>query len=122
MAIEIGEAREAWGWDVWRKAEDICQNTKASKRPFYIVYAAKADRGIEDVDAFRQTFKMYKAKPPKMLGILVWHVNKEGDFSFVSELSLPPDVPLDPNLLSTKSSDMFASVAEQGSKANVLLS
>lgn len=122
MPIEIGEAREKWGWDVWHKAEDIANTMKPSERPFYIVYAAKADKGIPGQDAFKQAFKMYKSRPPKILGILVWHVDEQGDFSFVPELSLPPDVPLDPNLLSTKSYDSFSSVAEKGAKTNVLLS
>jgi hypothetical protein len=120
MPIEIGEAREKWGWDVWKQAEDIANNMKSSERPFYIVYAAKPDRARPD--AFKQAFKMYKSRPPKILGILVWHIDEQGDFSFVPELSLPPDVPLDPNLLSTKSQDSFSTVMEKGEKTNVLLS
>ena len=41
MAQEIGESREQWGWDIWQKAEEIANNLKSDKKPFYIVFAAK---------------------------------------------------------------------------------
>ncbi len=102
MAQEIGESREAWGMDVWAKAEEFANNLKSDVRPFYIVYAAKEDKGQPGV--FRQSFRFYRDRPPKIIGLLVWYVdNAQGIFQFVPELSIPPDVPLDQQLLSTDS-------------------
>jgi hypothetical protein len=125
MAEEIGSARERWGWDVWRQAEDFANNMKSEDRPFYIVYAAKQDklkskemgRGV-----YRQTYKAYYEAPPKILGILVWYVdNRKGVFEFKPDLSSPFDVPLDPSLLSEKASDALPTVMEKGKKLGVLL-
>ena len=126
MAQEIGESREAWGWNVWRMAEDFANNMKSESRPFYIVYACKEDRGMSNKlgkSAFKQAIKAYYDKPPVMLGILVWYVNHAtGEFKFVPELSAPPDVPLDPSLLSDKASDVSERVATQGEKLKAIVS
>jgi hypothetical protein len=125
MAQEIGESREAWGWNVMKMAEDFANKTK-QQEPFYIVYAAKADRGMSNRlgrPAFKQSMKAYNKKPPAMLGILVWYVDhSKGEFRFVPELSAPPDIPLDPKLLSDKASDASDRVAAQGEKLNALIS
>ncbi len=126
MAQEIGESREKWGWDVMKMAEDFANNMKKEVRPFYIVYACKEDKGLSNRTGrfvFKQAMKAYYDKPPAMLGILVWYVNHPlGEFKFMPELSAPPDIPLDPNLLSDKASDASDRVAEQGAKLNVLVS
>jgi hypothetical protein len=118
---EIGETREAMGQAVWKMAEDFADNMKHEMRPFYIVFAAKPDRASGN--RINQTIKAYFARPPALLGILVWYVdNSLGKFEFVPELSSPPDVPLDPSLLSDKASDASARVMEQGTKMGILLS
>lgn len=126
MVQTIGESREAWGQEVWQKAEDFANNMKKEVKPFYIVYAAKYDphsseklgRGV-----YRQTMKAYYHRPEPMLGILVWYVdNAQGIFQFIPELSAPPDVPLDPSLMSDKSEDKSERVMSQGQKLNVLVS
>lgn len=118
---EIGESREQWGLSVWRQAEDIANNLKSDTEPFYIVFAAKQDRNKEGT--FRQGFRMYRQKPPKLIGVLVWYVdNSKGIFELVPELSIPPDVPLDESLLSTNSSDASTAIMEVGQKMGVLLS
>jgi hypothetical protein len=121
MAQEIGESREQWGLAVWREAEEIANRLKSDEKPFYIVFAAKADKGSPGT--FRQAFRMYRQRPPKLIGILVWYVdNKQGVFRLVPELSIPPDVPLDESLLSKDSQDSSAAIAEVGQKMGVLLS
>src|SRR5690348_3200240 len=109
MAQEIGESRETWGLDVMKMAEDFANNMKNEVRPFYIVYACKEDRGMSNSlgrTAFKQAIRAYYHRPPAMLGILVWYVDhRKGEFRFVPELSSPPDVPIDPSLLSDKASD-----------------
>jgi hypothetical protein len=126
MAQEIGESREKWGWDVMHMAEEFANKMKSEVKPFYIVYACKEDKGMSNrmgKTAFKQAMKAYYDRPPAMLGILVWYVNHPlGEFKFMPELSYPPDVPLDPSLLSDKASDVSASVARQGEKMNVLVS
>jgi hypothetical protein len=121
VSQEIGESREQWGKDVWAQAEDFASKVQSDGRPFYVVFAAKADAGREAT--FRQTFKAYYQRPPLILGLLVWQVDKDkGLFEFVPELSSPPDIPVDPSLLSDKASDASPRVAEQGEKLKVLLS
>lgn len=118
---EIGESREAWGRDVWAKAEQMANDLKSDVKPFYIVFAAKQDKSTPG--AFRQAFRMYRDRPPKIIGLLVWYVdNAQGIFQFVPELSIPPDVPIDPLLLSTKSEDASTSIMEAGQKMGILLS
>lgn len=117
---EIGESRQAWGTEVWNMAEEFCNNMKHVDRPYWIVYAAKPDRGRDNT--FRQTMKAYFQKPPALLGILVWYVNnKEGTFVFVPSLSSPPDIPIDPSLLSDKAEDQSARVMERGKQVGILL-
>jgi len=118
---EIGESREQWGKDVVKMVEDFANKMDKEVRPFYVVYACKSDR--KNPSVFHQTIKAYYSRPPPIIGILVWYVNHPmGDFRFVPELSAPPDVPLDPNLLSDKVSDTFGSIASKGEKLGVLLS
>ena len=120
----MGESRDAWSRDVWLKAEQFANNMKREEKPFYIVYAAKQDRIASEkfgTGVYRQTMKAYFTRPQAILGILVWYVdNSQGIFQFVPELSAPPDVPLDPSLLSDKASDASDRVAAQGEKLKVI--
>ena len=121
MPTEIGEAREKWGKDVWELVENFANAMSKEVKPFYIVYACKPDPTYNA--AFRQTIKAYYRRPVPLIGILVWYVNHPlGEFRFIPELSAPPDVPLDPRLLSDKASDASASISVQGEKLNVLVS
>lgn len=126
MAQEIGESREAWGWNVMRLVEDFASNMNKEEKPFYIVYACKEDRGMSNrlgTPTFKQAIKAYYSKPPAMLGILVWYVdNKKSEFRFCPELSAPPDIPLDPSLLSDKASDASDRVMAQGEKLQAIVS
>ena len=126
MAQEIGESREVWGRDVMQMAEDFANKMKSEVKPFYIVYAAKMDcpqsqklgKGV-----YKQTMKAYFNRPPAILGILVWYVNHPlGEFRFMPELSAPPDVPVDPKLLSEKAEDALPTVMAKGKGLNVLVS
>lgn len=120
MSIEIGESREAWGRDVWQKAEEYASSFKSDREPFYVVFAAKQDKQYPGT--FRQSFRFYRQKPPKIIGLLVWYAdNAKGIFEFMPDLSIPPDVPLDESLLSQDSKDAFPEVMEQGQKTGVLL-
>lgn len=120
MAQEIGESRDAWGFDVWQKAEEYANAFKSDKEPFYVVYAAKQDKGRENT--FRQSFRFYRQRPPKVIGLLVWYVdNSKGIFTLVPELSIPPDVPVDPSLLSKDRRDSFEKISEVGQEMGILL-
>ena len=120
MAQEMQESREAWGWNIWRMAEDFASKILSDK-PFYVVFAAKPEKSRPNV--FRQVLKAYYEKPPKLIGILVWYVDKaKGLFDLVPDLSIPPDVPLDPALLSKDARDMSPALMEVGREMGVLLS
>ena len=121
MAQEIGESREAWGRDVMARAEENANNLKSDLRPFYIVYAAKQDKIHPGL--YRQSFRFYRQRPPKMFGILVWYCDhSKSIFRFVPELSLPPDVPVNPDLLSKDKADELPSVMQKGEELNAILS
>jgi len=122
MAEELGTVREAMAQDCVKKAEKIANDRKNESKPFYIIYSAKVDPNLSGADAWgkriaggiRESFKLSYERPPFILGCLVWFVNNPlGVFEFVSELSSPPDIPLDQSLLSTKSEDFSVSVANK---------
>jgi len=128
---ELGETREEMAWGIWRQAEAIANEHKKLKKPFYIVYAAKPDpalqgaivNGLVASGGIRQSFRLTHDRPPPLLGVLVWYVdNAQGIFEFQPQLSSPPDVPLDPSLLSTRSEDQLYGVMDQGKKMKVLVS
>jgi len=123
MAQTLGESREVLALDVWKMAEDFAEGMKHEVKPFYIVYHAKIlKQTVQGKHAIKQAMKAYYDRPPLMIGLLVWYVNHPmGEFRFIPELSSAPDVPVDPNLLSTKSEDQSARVMEQGEKLGVLL-
>lgn len=131
MVQQLGETRDALALATWNKAIEIANDHKKEKKPFYIVYAAKSDPGLQGAvvngqvasGGIRQTFKLTHERPKVYLGQLVWYVNHAtGEFLFLPELSPPPDIPLDPSLLSNRSEDQLYGVMEQGKKMNVLVS
>ncbi len=131
MSQELGETRDQMALDCWSQAEKIAEERKNDTRPFYIIYAAKPDpalqgaivRGLVASGGIRQSFKLSYERPPFVLGMLVWFVNNPlGIFEFVPQLSSPPDVPLDPSLLSVRKEDQMESLMEKGKKINVLVS
>lgn len=119
MVQSLGETRESMAWDCWRMAEDFASKVKSDK-PFYVAFHAKPDASM---NAIRQAFKAYSIMPKGIIGLLVWYVDRpKGIFEFKPELSSPPDVPVDPSLLSDKSEDQFTSVMQKGKDLNVLVS
>lgn len=131
MAQELGETREALGWAVMRKAQEIADANRRNVKPFYIVYAGKADPGLKGKTingqviegGIRDTYLTSYSRPQAAFGQLVWYVdNAQGIFELVGDLSIPPDVPVDPSLLSDKSEDQLYSVMEKGKKYKALVS
>ena len=128
---ELGETREAMGWAVWHKAEEIATKNAKDPKPFYILYAAKPDPKLKGrthdgkviEGGIRDTYLTSYSRPQPALGQLVWYVdNAQGIFELVAELSLPPDIPVDPSLLSTRSEDQLYSVMQKGKENKVLIS
>ncbi len=120
MVQQLGETRDEMAMDCMRLVEDFANKMKSEVKPFYIVFFAKPDA---NVNAVRQTVKAYYHRPAKLLGLLVWYVNNPlGIFDFVPELSSPPDIPLDPSLLSTRSAESYSGVMQTGKDLNVLVS
>jgi hypothetical protein len=117
--LQMGEVREEMAFDCCAMAEEMASKIKSDK-PFYVVFHAKPDASINGI---RQAFKAYYARPPKMIGVLVWYVNHPlGEFRFMPELSSPLDIPIDPSLLSDRSEDKFERVMEKGKELKVLVS
>lgn len=126
MPLTIGEAREQWGWDIMKMAEDFASKVDDDESPFYVVYHCKLDKPASmrnGICTYRQTVKAYRERPKPMFGLLVWYADKKnGIFDFIPELSAPPDIPLDPKLLSEKAADASPRVMEQGEKLTALVS
>lgn len=127
MSEELGAVREAMAADCWKKAEDIAHSRKNDPKPFYIIFCAKVDPNLAGADAWgkrvaggiRQAFRLSYDRPPFILGMLVWFVNNPlGVFRFVSELSSPPDIPIDESLLSTRSEDVSYSMMNKAKEIN----
>lgn len=118
---EMGETRDSMGWAILQKAEEIANNMKSEREPFYIVFAGKTDKHTPNI--IRQSYRIYKTKPEGILGILVWYVDHaNGIFEFKPELSTPPDVPIDPAELSDKKDDFSVDIAEKAKKYGVIMS
>ena len=131
MVQLLGDTRDALALACFNKAYEIANDHKTEVKPFYIIYAAKADpalqgavvNGLVASGGIREAWRLSYDRPPALLGILVWYVNNPlGEFQFLPELSSPPDVPLDPSMLSDRSEDQSTKVMEQGKKMNVLVS
>lgn len=131
MVQELGETRESLALQCWELVTKFAEGMRHEKKPFYIVYAAKSDPALQGavidgsvaIGGLKQTVKAYYTRPPAILGIMVWYVdNNLGIFEFIPDLSCPPDVPIDPSMLSDKSEDQFSSVMQKGKDINVLVS
>lgn len=117
----MGDFRESLGRECMDRLEDYANNLPSTEFPCYIVICAKADRN--QAGHINAAIQHYKERPPALVGILVWYADKDkGILDIVPELSLPPDVPLDPQHLSKDPKDSFKSIAEVGEKMGVLLS
>ena len=127
---ELGETRDAMAQDCWDIAYGIAKDRSHDPKPFYIIYSAKVDPALAGADAWgkrvaggiRQAYRLSYQRPPFVLGMLVWFVNGPlGVFEFVSELSSPPDIPIDPSLLSTYSADAFGGLADKAKEMNKVM-
>ncbi len=127
MTELLGEVRDAMAMDVWKQAENIALLNKHIVKPFYILYTAKVDpalagakvRGKHSDGGIRQAFRISYDRPPFVLGMLVWFVNNPcGVFEFVTQLSSPPDIPLDPSMLSDKSEDKSTQLMDKAKDMN----
>jgi hypothetical protein len=131
MVELFGDVRDSMAWAACHKAEEIAHSLKDEVKPFYIICAAKADphlhgaivNGMYSSGGIRESWRWTHQRPPKMLGILVWFVNNPlGIFELVEELSFPPDIPLDPSMLSDRSEDRCYSVMQTGKDNRVIVS
>ncbi len=130
MSYELGEVREEMAQDCWNLAERIAHERSNDPKPFYIIFSAKVDpnlsggnlNGLNTSGGIRQSFRLSYDRPPFVLGMLVWFVNNPlGVFAFIPELSSPPDIPLDPSLLSSRSADSFVGLAEKAKTLNEVI-
>jgi len=130
MTEQLGPVRDQMALDCWAMAQQIAEDRRKDPKPFYIIYSAKVDPALAGADAWgkrvaggiRQAFKLSYDRPPFVLGMLVWFVNNPmGVFQFVPELSSPPDVPIDPSLLSTKSYDKSYALMDKAKEMNKVM-
>lgn len=114
----MGEMRSAMAQGCVDYVHDFVHNMRHIKEPFYVVYHAAVDH--LNPNRINQTVKAYHAKPPAVLGILVWYVdNSLGICDFRPDLSAPPDVPVHPSFLSEDPKDLIVGVAERGKQTKL---
>lgn len=127
MTEELGPVRDSMAQDCWDIAYSIAKDRSNDPKPFYILYSAKVDPKLAGADAWgkhvaggiRQSFRLSYDRPPFVLGMLVWYVEgPKGLFKFITELSSPPDIPIDPSLLSRDSCDSSLGLAEKAKEMN----
>ena len=130
MELEMHELRENMAQDCWAMAERIAHDRSKDVKPFYIIYSAKVDPALSGADAWgrrvsggiRQSFRLSYERPPFVLGMLVWFVNNPlGVFEFVESLSSPPDIPIDPSLLSERREDTSYALADKAKEMNKVI-
>jgi len=130
MTETLGNLREAMAIDCWNQAEKIANERRNDPKPFYIMYVGKVDPALSGADAWgkhvaggiRQSFKLSYDRPPFVLGMLVWFVNAPlGIFEFIPDLSSPPDIPIDPSLLSHRSEDFSVDLANKAQQMNKVI-
>lgn len=124
---QLGPVRDEMASDCWQIAEGIAEDRSHDPKPFYIIYSAKVDPALAGADAWgkrvaggiRQSYRLSYDRPPFVLGLLVWYVNAPlGIFQFVPELSSPPDIPIDPSLMSTRSEDQSYALMDKAKQMN----
>jgi len=114
---ELGETSSAMSQNLLKMVEETARDTKKNT-PFYIVFHAKADKVAGN--AIRQAIAVYDLVPKNFLGILVWYVDKlKGILEFKPDLSSPPDLPVDPSILT---GDFSPELATKGKRLHVLAS
>lgn len=120
--LRMGDVREDLGWKLMNKVEELVNKLSEIRDPYWIVFHAKPDKFSHG--KINATIQHYFQEPPKnILGLLVWYVdNSIGKFELLSDFSSPPDVPLDPSVLSDKKEDFSVDVAKRGEKLKVLSS
>jgi hypothetical protein len=130
MSEQLGPIRDQMAFDCMAIAEGIAEDRSHDPKPFYIIYSAKVDPALAGADAWgkhvaggiRQAYRLSYDRPPFVLGMLVWYVNAPlGIFQFVPELSSPPDIPIDPSLLSTRSEDFSYALAGKAKEMNKVM-
>lgn len=122
MAIPMmGDFRESLGLEVCQTVEKYANKIPSSDMPCYIVVCAKTDR--YKPGQINASIQHYKDRPPKYFGLLIWYVDRDkGILDFVPELSLPPDIPLDPKDMSTDPKDAYSRIVDMGQSSGVILS
>ena len=122
MSVPVmADFREALVMETVERVSKYADLIPDSESPCYIIVAAKPDKNKPG--KINATMQHYLERPPVIIGLLVWYVDKQkGLLEFVPELSLPPDIPLEEKHVSKDSKDSFARISEVGSRAGIILS
>lgn len=119
---EMGETREPMAFDCWEDAHRIAENYAVKmNRDFWVLYAAKPHSQVPN--ALVAGWEVIAKRPPRsMVGVLVFKwINKDRRLVVEQDLSLPFDVPISEEEMSSSEKDFVPSVAQAGKGSNSIL-
>ncbi len=96
---EIGETADAYLEDLQKLIDETIQKNKHLTSPYYIWIAQKPSKITDAQGRFmiKQHFKVYKQKPPSMIGTII--VKVDNSKSYLDWEINPPDVPINVSAL-----------------------
>lgn len=119
---EMGETREPMARDCWADANRLAESyAKKMNRDFWVLFAAKPH--VKQKNALVMGWEVIAKKPPKpMVGVMVFKwINKDKRLVVETDLSLPYDVPLDDEEMSTKPQDHIPTLEDTAKKSGSIL-
>lgn len=119
---QMGETREPMSFDCWKDANDLAlKYADKMQRDFWILFAAKPHVSVKN--GIVMGWEVIAKKPPQaMVGVMVFKwKHKDQRLSVETELSLPYDVPLSEEELSTDAKEIIATVGNAAKKSGSIL-
>lgn len=117
----MGETREPMARDCVEDALRIANTYAHVGEDFWICFASKPHQSIPN--ALVHGWEVVWKRPTEPVpGMLVWHVDaKKRDMTLDVERSMPYDIPLEAEILSTKSKDVIPTLGHTAKKSGVIL-
>lgn len=109
-------------FDCWTDANRLAEMySKKLDGDFWVLFAAKPH--VKMPNGIVMGWEVIAKRPPRaMVGVMVFKWNSaDQNLEVETDLSLPFDIPLSEQELSTNKADVVATVAEAGKKSNSIL-
>lgn len=119
---EMGETREPMASDCWTDANRLAEMyAKKMNRDFWVLFAAKPHQHVDN--GIVMGWEVIAKRPPApMVGVIVFKwVNKDKRLIVEADLSLPYDIPLSEDELSTHKDDHVGTLAQTAEKSGSII-